>query len=341
MAQKRVGKHSVVFSKPPVVLGTGSAVGAKEGNGPLGKRFDVVFPDDHVGQSCWEKAEIQLLKEACDLCIRKGGIQPEQVDYLIAGDLLNQLVCANMTARDLGVPFLGVFGACSTMAQAIALGSMLIDGGFGSYVIAAASSHHSSAERQFRAPTEFGVQKVPTAQWTVTGAGSVLLGSGGDGPMVTYATIGHVVDLGVKDANDMGTAMAPAAAETLWHHFQDTGRNPEYYDLILTGDLGHVGKSIAVEMLKRAGFDVSTRYNDCGLMIYDAKQDSNAGGSGAGCSASVLSSAIVPDMISKRLNKVLYVGTGCLFSPTSSKQGETLPGIAHAVALENPEIVRR
>ena len=202
----------MVLSKPPVVLGTGSAVGPKEGNGPLGKRFDVVYPDDRIGQSCWEKAEIQLLKEACDLCIKKAGIQREQVDYLIAGDLLNQLISANMAARDLAMPFLGVFGACSTMAQAIALAAMLIDGGFGSYIIAAASSHHSSAERQFRAPTEFGIQKVPTAQWTVTGAGSVLLGAEGDGPSITYATIGHVVDLGLKDANDMGSAMAPAIA---------------------------------------------------------------------------------------------------------------------------------
>ncbi|MCL6450121.1 MAG: stage V sporulation protein AD [Acetobacteraceae bacterium] len=336
MAGKRVGKSTVAFARPPVVVAAGSVVGPMEGKGPLGSEFDVVKSDNVLGEGSFEKAEASLLREACEIAAYKAQVPMSRVDFLLAGDLLNQLISANFVARDLGVPFFGLFGACSTLVEALILGAMAIDGGFASRVLAACSSHHEAAERQYRFPVEFATQRPPTAQWTVTGAGAALLAESGQGPVITHATVGSVVDMGLKSPNDMGSAMAPAAAETIWRHLQDLGREPRYYDLIATGDLASLGKEVAEDLLRRVGVDVSGVYDDCGRMIYSPGQDAHAGGSGGGCQAAVFCGPLVKRLKAGELRRVLLVGTGALFSPTSCQQGQTIPAVAHAVALEGP-----
>ncbi|ACX52358.1 stage V sporulation protein AD [Ammonifex degensii KC4] len=334
-APKKIGSQTVAFAQPPVILATAALAGAKEGQGPLRPTFDKVIEDPYYGEDSWEKAERRLLQEALEKALAKANLQPEQVDYLLAGDLLNQIVAANFAARALGIPYVGLYGACATIYEGLALGAMLIDGGFADYVLIGSSSHYSTAERQFRFPTEHGSQRPPTAQWTVTGAGAILLGRQGKGPRVTHATIGRVIDLGSTDPMNMGAAMAPAAANTIVSHLGDLGRQVTDYDLILTGDLGYYGRELLLALCREYGYELGERHNDCGLMIFDRqKQDVHAGGSGCGCPAVVTCGYLFQEMSAGRLRRVLGVGTGALMSPVTTKQGDTIPAIAHAVVLE-------
>ncbi len=335
MANKKNGKQTVRLQNPPSIAATASIVGPKEGQGPLRLYFDNIIDDELWGEKSWEKAESKLVREAFAKVVTKSGKTNNDIDYIIAGDLLNQCIAANYGLREAGIPFFGVYGACSTMAESMSLGSMLLDGGYADNIVCMTSSHFCSAEKQFRYPLELGGQRTPTSQWTVTGSGSVLLTSQGSGPFVTYITTGKIMDMGIKDVNNMGAAMAPAAADTILTHFQDTGLKPEFYDLVVTGDLGAVGKAICDELLRENGCDISSRYNDCGLMIFDRdKQDTHAGASGCGCSATVFAGFIYNEIIKGNLNNVLFVATGALMSPTSSQQGESIPSIAHAVTIQ-------
>lgn len=331
---KRVGKQSIKLDSKPKIISTYSVVGPKEGEGPLGKYFDLVLKDDLNGQKSYEKAESSILYNAITSCLKLANIKESDVNYLLAGDLLNQISSSNFAARDLDIPFIGLYGACSTMTESLGLGALLMEGGFANYIIAATSSHFSSAERQFRFPLEYGSQRHPTAHWTVTGAGAMLLGKEGNFPCITYVTTGKVKDYGITDANNMGASMAPAAIDTIKQHFLDTGRTPEDYDLIATGDLGKYGKDITLKLLKEYGYDIEKTYIDCGDEIYGTNQEVNAGGSGCGCSAVVDCGYIYKNIMSGKLKKVLILSTGALLSTTSTLQGETIPGIAHAVSIE-------
>ncbi len=333
-ATKKLGQQTLKFANPPRVASSAAIVGPKEGAGPLGNTFDRVMPDTLDGEQTWEKAERKMVKDAVNTALQKASMTKNQIDFFMAGDLLNQIISSNFAARDLGVPFIGLYGACSTMVEGMCVGSIVIDGGFANNIAIAASSHYDAAERQYRFPTELGTQRPPSAQWTVTGAGSMVIGSNGIGPAITHATIGKVIDLGIKDANDMGSAMAPAAADTIITHFKDTGRQPSDYDLIITGDLASIGHSLTMQLVKQAGYDISQNYTDCGILVFDPSQDTHAGGSGCGCSAVVLSSYIMAQMKSGKYKRILAVGTGALLSPTSSMQGESIPGIGHAVVLD-------
>lgn len=331
---KKRGKQSVFFAEPPAIIATAAIVGPMEGEGQLAGRFDRVLEDNLAGQDSWEKGESYMLEWAVRRAVEKAGATLEDIDFILAGDLLNQLMSTHFAVRSLGRPFLGLYGACSTMAESLLVGAMLLDGGFAARVATAVSSHHDTAERQYRFPTELGVQRPPLAQWTVTGAGATVLAASGDGPRVTVATVGRVIDAGIKDPNAMGPAMAPAAADTIWQHMQDCGRQPAYYDAILTGDLGRVGKELVIRLLGERGMDISANYEDCGLMIYKDEQDPHAGASGCASSAVVFCSQVYPLLTEGRLKRVLLVGTGSLHSPTSYQQKESIPCIAHAVAVE-------
>ncbi|NLW06411.1 MAG: stage V sporulation protein AD [Clostridia bacterium] len=334
-APKRIGQYTLQYANPPVIVATASIVGPKEGEGPLGSSFDMVIEDTYFGEQSWEKAERKMLEEAIKMVIAKAQLKPQDIDYLLAGDLLSQTISANFAARNLGIPFLGLYGACSTMYEGLALAGVLIDGGFAHHVVVAVSSHYDTAERQFRFPTEQGVQRPPTAQWTVSGAAAVLLAPVGNGPRLTHATLGRVVDMGIKDPNDMGSAMAPAAVDTICRHFQDTGRNPSDYDLIITGDLGKVGHKIATKLLEGQNYDVSSKFSDCGILIYDhERQGTHAGGSGCACSAVVLAGHLMGKLNGGEYKRILGVGTGALLSTTSTQQGESVPGIGHGVVIE-------
>lgn len=332
---KKIGKQTVKLENPPKIISTFSIVGPKEGEGPLGSYFDKILNDDLFGKESFEKAESEMLFTAITSSINRANLKEEDIDYLFAGDLLNQITSSSFAARQLNIPFFGLYGACSTMSESLSVASMILDGGFCNYVVAATSSHFSAAERQFRFPLEYGSQRSPLAQWTVTGAGAMVLGKEGDFPRVTYITTGVVKDYGIKDPNNMGAAMAPAAVDTISMHFKDTGREPNYYDVIVTGDLGKVGKDITSELLLEYGYDIRSNYYDCGDMIFnDNIQKTNSGGSGCGCSAVVTSGYFYKKMMRKEIKSVLLVSTGALMSTTSSLQGESIPGIAHAVAIE-------
>ncbi|WP_407308402.1 stage V sporulation protein AD [Desulfosporosinus sp. SB140] len=334
MDLKRIGNQTVVFANPPVILSSYSVVGPKEGQGPLGKTFGNVWKDQLNGEKSWELAESKMLQEALQGSIDQSGISKEQIEFMLAGDLLNQIVSSNFAARQIALPFIGVYGACSTMALSLAIGSMLIDGGFAQHVLIGVSSHHDTAERQFRLPTEQGNQRAMSAQWTVTGAGSVLLGKQGVGPKITSATIGRVIDYGETDANNMGAAMAPAVADTILNHLQDLQRTVQDYDLIASGDLGAVGLALAGEVLKKSGVDMGTGFTDCGVKIFDSTQDVHAGASGCACSAVVFAGDIMQKLKASELKRVMLIGSGALHSPTSAMQGESIPGIGHAVVIE-------
>lgn len=327
----------VLRHRPRLCMGAAIA-GKKEGAGPLGQGYDQVVEDDLFGEESWEKAECRFFHTAAEACIRKAGLTCQQVDVMLGGDLLNQITSASMAARELKIPFLGLYGACSTMAESLCIGAMLVDAGHVRTALCAASSHFCSAERQYRFPLEYGNQRTPTAQWTVTGAGASLLSSDEGIPAIarcTHVTIGRVTDLGIADANNMGAAMAPAAADTLTRHFADTRRSPADYDLIITGDLGRVGHDILLELMKERGCPlIFERYMDCGLQVFSPEQDVHAGGSGCGCSAIVLNSHILSQMKAGKLRRVLFMATGALLSTTTCQQGETIPGIAHAIVLE-------
>lgn len=334
-APKRLGTQTVAFQNPPNITTAACIVGPKEGQGPLKGYFDQVIDDEMWGEKSWEKAESKLVKEVVAMLIKKSNLQNDKINYIIAGDLLNQCSAANFGLRETSIPFFGVFGACSTMAESMSLGAMIVDGGYADNVICMTSSHFCSAERQFRFPLELGSQRAPTSQWTVTGSGGVILSPQGTGPKVTHVTTGKIVDMGIKDANNMGAAMAPAAADTIVQHFIDTGRQPDYYDVILTGDLGYIGKEICKDLAKDNNIDLSKNYNDCGALIFDReKQDVHGGGSGCGCSASVFSGFVYQKLLSGEFTKVLLVATGALLSPTTTQQGESIPSVAHAVSIE-------
>ena len=307
MKGKRIGRQTVQFSTPPVIRAAASVVGRKEGEGPLCGRFDSVSQDTYFGEKSWEQAESAMLRQCFARVCRKAALAPEALDYVLSGDLLNQCVGSAYAMRDVGAPYLGLYGACSTMAEAVSLAAMLIDGGV----------------------------RPPTAQWTVTGAGALILAAAGAGPRVTMATTGTIVDAGITDTNNMGAAMAPAAYETLRAHFADTGRTPDDYDLIVTGDLGKIGHAVVTRLFADDGVDLTGRYNDCGLMIYDLEaQDVHAGGSGCGCSASVLAGHLMKLLTGGQIRRLLFAATGALMSPTASMQGQSIPGICHAVAIE-------
>lgn len=332
-APKRMGLATVAFASPPVIISAAALAGPKEGQGPLASYMDKIIPDTYYGEKTWERAERKMLEEALQLALAKAGLSPESIDFMLAGDLLNQLISANFTASKLHIPFLGLYGACSTMYEALALGSMLIDGGFADFVLIGVSSHYCTAERQFRYPLEHGNQRTMTAQWTVTGAGACVLARQGQGPRITHATIGTVLDLQQSDPADMGSAMAPAATETILRHLLDTGRPLHYYDLIATGDLGRYGHQLVTKLLARAGHQAGDRYRDCGMLIFSPTQDVHAGGSGCACSAVVTCGYIYRQLQSGKLKNFLGVGTGALLSTTSTQQGEHIPAIAHGVAI--------
>ena len=324
-----------MLTNPVNITSTACIVGPKEKDGPLHKYFDQTLEDEFWGESTWEKAESKIIKETVATALAKSGIASADIDFCFAGDLLNQCISSSFGLRDANIPFFGVFGACSTFVESAILASMSIDGGFATNAICASSSHFCSAEKQFRFPLELGNQRPPTSQWTVTGAGSMILSKTGQGPFITSITPGKIVDMGIKDANNMGGAMAGAAEDTIIRHFEDTGRTPDYYDAIFTGDLGYIGKDILIDLVKSHGYNIKNNYNDCGVLIFDKdKQDTHSGGSGCGCIASVFSGYIFNQLQYKKLNKVLLVATGALMNATSSQQGESIPGIAHAISIE-------
>ena len=337
MSVKRLGRQTLAFSHPPSILGYANAVGKKEGEGPLRSCFDYIAQEDSFGQSSWEKAEQTMQKQALTLALDKCGLAVSNVDFLFAGDLLNQCIGSSYAARGQDVPYFGLYGACSTMGEGLILAAMSLDGGFGTRAAVCASSHFCSAERQYRTPLEYGGQRPPTAQWTVTGAGAVILNTGGTGPCITHATVGKVVDKGIKDANNMGAAMAPAAADTISAHLKETGRSPNFYDLIVTGDLGETGSALLQDLLGREGIHLANHV-DCGCLIFDRqRQDVHAGGSGCGCCASVLTGYFLPQLAAGKWKNILFCPTGALHSPTAAAQGESIPGISHAVAISGKE----
>ena len=332
---KKVGKQTIKLENPPKIISTYSIVGPKEGQGPLKDYFHQIISDDTLGKDSFEKAESEMMYTAIKSAISSAGLTEEKIDYLFAGDLLNQIISSGFAARELNIPFIGLYGACSTMSESLSMASLFLDGGFANYVVASTSSHFSSAERQFRFPLEYGSQRCPTCQWTVTGSGAMVLGKTGNYPEVTYVTTGLVKDYGEKDTNNMGAAMAPASVDTIYNHFKDTGRTPKDYDVIATGDLGKVGKDITTKLLLEYGYDVKDNYVDCGDMIFnDEEQKTDAGGSGCGCSAVVTCGYFYKKLMKKEIKSLLLVSTGALMSTTSSLQGESIPGIAHAVAIE-------
>jgi stage V sporulation protein AD len=329
------GHQSWVFKSKPVIISSAAIGGPFEAKGALAEDFDYLHEDVWLGQDSVEKAEKKLLEQACETAIEKGKLKKEDVQFLICGDLMNQIISSSFTARTLGIPFLGVFGACSSSMESLALASLLIDSKSAKYIVAGASSHNVAVEKQFRYPTEYGAQKPPTAQWTVTGAGAGLIADEGDGPRVTAATIGRVVDMGLTDPYSMGSAMAPAAVDTIEAHFRDLDIDPSYYDLIATGDLGRVGHTIAGDLLDKHGLNIPREiFTDCGLLIYKKDQPVMAGGSGCGCSATVTYGHLLKRMKKGELKRILVVATGALLSPLSYQQKESIPCIAHAVSIE-------
>ena len=331
----RLGKQTLLFRNKPKVVGSYSVVGPKEGRGNFGKFFDKILEDDLFGEKSYEAAESKMLKLAITEAINNAKINKDEIDALFAGDLMNQIISSSFAARKLDIPYLGLFGACSTMAESLIMGSCYVDGGFARYAACATGSHFSSAEKQFRFPLELGTQRPPTSQWTVTGTGCTILGNTSTSNIyIENATIGKVVDWNVTDANNMGAAMAPAAMSTLKAHLDDTGRTPEDYDLILTGDLGKLGSEILMDLMEYNGYKIGNNYNDCGQMIFSNTQKTFMGGSGCGCGASILNSYIYSRMRNNELKSVLFIATGALMSTVSSQQGNSIPSIAHAVSIK-------
>lgn len=334
MAHK-IGKRTIIFDEKPAILSYGSVVGKKEHEGPLSNEFDKYTIDSYFGEKTFEKAESKLQKTAVNTALEKAGLKGSDIDFILAGDLLNQCIGSSFGLRDFGIPFVGLYGACSTMALSSILACLLVDSGVAKNAAAVTSSHFCSAERQYRFPLDYGSQRTPTAQWTVTGSGALLISKDGKGPYISSAAIGEIEDYGITDINNMGAAMAPAAASTLKHYLEDTGTSPEDYDVIYTGDLGYVGTNLLYELLKIDGIDITCRHSDCGLIIFDReKQDVHAGGSGCGCSAAVLCSFIMHRFEDGDFKNILFMSTGALMSPTSSFQGESIPSIAHLINIK-------
>ena len=334
MQELHRGKQSVVFPNFPAIEANAAIVGKKEGEGPLREDFDQITQDTKLNQASWEKAESELQKTALELALGKASLNYDDLDVLFAGDLLNQCISSSFAVRDTKIPFLGLYGACSTMAESLLLAASFVNAGYARRAGAITSSHFASAERQYRFPLGYGGQRTPTAQWTVTGSGCCIVSSSGKGPFVECATVGKIQDFGIKDANNMGAAMAPAAYDTLSAFFRDTGYKPADFDLILTGDLGELGHAIVRDFFQRDGVDMGPQFQDCGLLLYDRKhQDMHAGASGCGCSASVLNGYLLRKMREGKWKTILFAPTGALLSPTSSGQGESIPSICHAVRL--------
>ena len=331
---RKIGQRTYQFSEDIYIHSYATVVGRKEYSGPLAAGFDYHFADNLHGGASWEKAEQKMQQYALELALAKGKLETSSLDFFLGGDLLNQIIATTFTARNLTSPFLGLYGACSTFAEGLFLAACLIDGGFAQYTAVNASSHHDSVERQLRYPTEMGVQRLMTAQWTATAAGSYILGRQTSPFRITQAVPGRVVDMGISDNNDMGSAMAPAAADTIAAYLTDT-KDEKLPDLIITGDLGVLGGQICLKLLLNQGWDVKNIYNDCGILLYTTEQDTRSGGSGSGCSAAVLGAYCLPRLEVKQLNKVLLVGTGALLSPASTQQGETIPCIAHGIVIES------
>lgn len=341
---KRIGKRTLALENRPYLLGHAAAVGKKEGEGPLGERFDYVAKNDRMGQRSWELAESELQKTAIRLALRKATLPERSLDLILAGDLLNQCIGSFLASMHANVPYLGQYGACSTMAQGLALGGCLVESGAADRLLAAASSHFCSAERQYRFPLAYGGQRTPTAQWTATAAGAAVLGSepvpNGAEPCdvrVTHVLFGRMVEMGVTDAANMGAAMAPAAADTLSALLEDLGAQPRDFDCIVTGDLGHIGADLLLTLLRGDSIDLSPVYSDCGSLIFGDEQDAHAGGSGCGCSAAVFCGPLLRDMHRGKIHRLVFAGTGAMMSPTSVQQGQPIAGICHAVVLERSE----
>ncbi len=334
MSANKIGRQSFILPQMPVITAWASVAGKKESEGPLAHTFDVKSEDTYFGQKTWEQAEKNMQKMALDTLLKKAGIKRSQVGLVFSGDLLNQCIGSSFTLRNTGIPHLGLYGACSTMAESLLMASMAICGGFSDKVVAMTSSHFASSERQYRFPLGYGGQRTPTSQWTVTGSGAALVCSAGKGPRIQGCTIGTVTDLGIKDANNMGAAMAPAAYATIKAHFEDFSTAPEDYDLIVTGDLGQLGKDVLLEIAKRDGISLGGRITDCGTLVFDATtQDVHSGGSGCGCSAITLCGYLLDKLNKGKLKKILFCGTGALLSPTSTQQGLPIPGVCHAVSI--------
>ncbi len=335
----RKGKYTIQFSDEVKIVGFGAVAGKKEFEGPLGKEFDKIIHDPKAGQPTWEQAESMFQQEALSVALSKTSSKAEDIDYIFAGDLLNQCISSSFGLKGFSIPYLGQYGACSTMVQTLIMSAITLESGAARRCAAVTSSHFCSAERQYRFPLEYGGQRPPCAQWTVTGSGCCILSKTEklDLPAISAATVGRIIDLGVTDANNMGAAMAPAAASTLADFFKDTGTTPEDYDAIYTGDLGQIGSSLLYELTEKEGYKLLHKHKDCGLLIYNrGTQDVHAGGSGCGCAASVLCGHILPKVEKKELKNILFVATGALMSPTSCQQGLSIPCIAHLVQITIP-----
>lgn len=329
------GHRTWIFENKPVIASSATVGGPFEANGKIADDFDILHEDLWIGQDSYEKAEKVMLEEAMLRTTEKANITKDDVQFILAGNLINQLTPVNFAARTVGAPYFGIFGACSTSMEGLALAALIVNTKHGDNVLTGAVSHNAAAERQFRYPTEYGGQKPPTAQWTVTGAGAALIASEGEGPYVTSATIGRIVDMGLTDPFNMGGAMAPAAVDTIEAHFRDTRKDIDEYDLIVTGDLGKVGRDVSLELFQKHGIEIDeAKYQDCGLMIYSENQEVFAGASGTGCSAVVVYGHLLNRMKKGELTKILVVATGALMSPLSYQQKETIPCIAHAVSIE-------
>ena len=335
MANKSMGKQSFLPEHPPVITAWASVASKKESEGPLVHCFDLIDKDSYFGQKTWEQAEKRMQQLALETLSKKAGCKLADFGLVFSGDLLNQCIGSSFTLRNTGVPHLGLYGACSTMAESLLMATMAVDGGFSDHVVAMTSSHFASSERQYRFPLGYGGQRTPTAQWTVTGSGAALVCRSGKGPKVTACTIGTVTDLGIKDANNMGAAMAPAALATIKAHFEDLSVTADDYDLIVTGDLGQLGKEALLALASKEGIPLGGKLTDCGTLVFDCiKQDVHSGGSGCGCSAITLCGYLLNKLSTGKLKRILFCGTGALLSPTSTQQGLPIPGVCHAVAIE-------
>ncbi len=336
MEDQAAGKQSISFAEAPYLIESASVAGKKEGEGPLGSMFDIVETDDLCGQDTWEEAESAMQVEACKTVLGKAGVEPGEVRFLYGGDLLRQGIATALGTGQFAIPLFGLFGACSTCAEAIALAAMGVAGGYGEQMLAVTSSHFGSAEKEFRFPLSYANQRPLSAQWTVTGSGAFLIGKRRSPVRITGATIGKVVDYGLKDSRNMGACMAPAAADTIETHFRDFRRTPTDYDRIFTGDLGYVGQSILFDLMRGKDIDIKQNHADCGILIYDqSTQDTHAGGSGCGCAAITLSAYILPKLSTGEWGRVLFVPTGALMSTVSFNEGASVPGIAHAIVFEH------
>ncbi len=333
---KKISRSTFIMENPPTLYSYAGIAGDKEGEGPLKDYFDEIEADAYFGQETWEKAESELMKRTINKALSKGGLVPDDIDYMFAGDLLNQCISTTYGIRDLEIPLFGIYGACSTMSEGLVLASLMTDSGIGGNIIAVTSSHFCTAERQFRFPLQYGGVRTPTAQWTCTGSGAVVVSPKGTPPYVRAVTCGKIVDLGVLDANNMGAAMAPAAAHVIKTFLNDTAMEPNDFDYIVTGDLGTVGSDLLNQLLRQDGIDISSQHRDCGVMIFDTQnQDVHAGGSGCGCSASVLCGYFLNKIRDGEIKNILFCATGALMSPTASQQGESIPSISHAVFISN------